>query len=345
MVTLRSPTDRTRPIRYGFTVVELMVSIAIVAGLVALLLPAVQSSREAARRIRCQNSLKQIGLAFSGHETSHRALPAGYGPYNASNGTGLGVAPIAQTLEWLEQPALKQHLDPNSYSISFRYGPELWPTWSRTLIPVLLCPSDKGLPGTNFVACTGSHPAGNQTGLNDLGRGAFSSIRQIPARDIVDGLSNTVAASERIQSDESTTSFAPREDLWGTGIYVDWTRGADWFEQLCGALSTSPVSYYPHVGWSWDNAEYGGGLYNHVSTPNSAISDCISTPQISPPPQRFNIIDRFGNIGMSSARSRHPGGVNVLLLDGSVRFVADSIDRRIWRFIGTISGSEVVGSW
>ena len=341
------PLGRQVP-RYGFTIIELMVSITIIGLLVALLLPAVQSARETARRTTCVNHLKQYGIAITGFETTHREFPAGLGPYQASTQTGLGQSPIAQAIDWLGYPAFHIHLEPNEYSSLFRYEPEDWPAWSRVPIPVLLCPSDQGLPGTNYVACTGSHPRANSTGATGVlrdHRGVFNRIYGLKAGEVTDGMSNTVAASERIQSDPDTNSYSREQDLWGPNLDVDWIEDADEFVQLCASLVAQPPSYYPHCGWSWDNGEYGGGLYNHLAVPNSPVPDCLSSIYHSPPlPGTRGPPDRFGHIGMYTARSRHPGGVNVLFLDGGVRFISNSIDLQVWRGIGTISHGEVVGA-
>lgn len=328
----------------GFTIVELIASIAIVGLLMAMILPAVQTARESARRVTCINHLKQYGTAITGFETTHREFPAGFGPFRASNNTGSTQSPIAQAIDWLGYPAYREFLDPQVYSFHFQYAPQLWPAWSRVPIPVLLCPSDQGLPGTNYVACTGSQPHANATG--ELGglRGMFSSIHGIKAAEATDGLSMTVAASERIQSDLSADAYSREQDIWGTGLNMDWITDADQMVQVCGSLTSDPPSYYPHTGWSWDNSEYGGGSYNHLAVPNSPVPDCVTISAICPPLSGgWDLMTRFWIVGMSTARSRHPGGVNVLFLDGGVRFVSNSIDLRVWRGIGTIAAAEVVG--
>lgn len=326
----------------GFTIVELLVSITIIGLLMALVLPAVQSARESARRVTCINHLKQYGAAITGFETTHREFPAGFGPYQSSNQSGLGQSPIAQAISWLGYPTYSEFLAPNAYHSPRQYDPGLWPAWSRVSIPVLLCPSDQGLPGTNYVACTGSQPHGNATGEAGGSKGAFSAIQGKKPGDITDGQSMSVAASERIQSN-SAGSYDRDRDIWGTGLNVDWITDADQMVQLCGSLNTQPPGFYPHVGWSWDNAAYGAGLYNHLGVPNSPIPDCVSSEVQCPPSLGTALVPQFSTIGMSTARSRHPGGVNVLFMDGGVRFTSNSVDLHVWRAIGTIASGEVVG--
>ena len=251
-------------------------------------------------------------------------------------------------IDWLGYPEFRVHLDPqNMYNGVFPYEPENWPAWTHLPLPTFLCPSDQGLPGTNYVACTGSKPRASATGaVGDAWnhRGVFNSWHRVKAGEVTDGMSNTVAASERIQSDTETRPYSREQDLWGTDLDLNWIEDADEFVQLCASLVAQPPSYYPHCGWSWDNGDYGGGLYNHLAVPNSPVPDCLSSIYQSPPlPGAPGPPDRFGHIGMYTARSRHPGGVNVLFLDGGVRFVSNSVDLEIWRGVGTIAGGEVSG--
>ena len=167
--------------RSGFTIIELMVSITIIGLLVAMLLPAVQSARETARRTTCINHLKQYGIAITGFETSHGEFPAGFGPYQASSQTGAGQSPIAQAIDWLGYPEFRVHLDPqNMYNGVFPYEPENWPAWTHLPLPTFLCPSDQGLPGTNYVACTGSKPRASATGFVQRAVGVRREAGQFP---------------------------------------------------------------------------------------------------------------------------------------------------------------------
>ncbi len=323
---------------------EVLVAISVIAILMAITIPAVQSVRESSRRNTCLSQLRQLGTALNNFETSHREFPGGFGPKHPTLGYGYGIAPQARLLPWLGMPGLEEHLTLDPYSGSLvPYDPDQWPSWMRTIIPGLLCPSDAGLPGTNYVMCTG---AGPKTIGDYPYHGAFHTMEGTKPARVLDGLSNTIAASERVQSDLDTQTYSPYEDIWGSGVSVDWIEDPDRMASFCASLRGQPPGYYPHTGWSWDNSEYGATLYNHVLAPNSKTPDCVSSINPTPPgPGQPDPPDRYGHIGSVPARSRHSGGVNVLKLDGSTRFVSNSIDLPVWRALATIAGKEIIGDW
>lgn len=318
-----SPCPRGR----GFTLIELLVVIAIIAVLVALLLPAVQQAREAARRSECKNNLKQIGLAIHNYESSLRVFPPG------RLGFPMVFSVQAHILPYMDGAGLYNLLDLNTAP---NFGTPAVPMKqneiaARTIIPAYLCPSDFGqivgntFGPTNYVAC-----AGNGTGTaNSInrGNGVMYSRSSVRFRDVMDGMSNTVCFAEQtlgIGGNPSSTGATP-QDAEGEVL------------ELVGATPTTAAACVPGGGtWNgfrgakWLNGHYGDTIYNHYYGPNSKQFDCGN---------------KSHNFGLTAARSRHEGGVHVLLCDGSVRFISENLDLSIWRGLGSRAGGEILGQF
>jgi prepilin-type N-terminal cleavage/methylation domain-containing protein len=305
----------------GFTLIELMVVIAIVGILISLLLPAVQSAREAARRTQCLTNLKQLGLALQNYHDTHRCLPPGqYGNtihYSVDRrGWILGVLP------YIEQVALYEKLMAYLRTPAGANNTHLAPG-RETVLPTLACPSDpnnskkvvawppnqpastyetsasgnQGFHG-NYVLCAGSTlfnwPA-NNAGLK-LNGVAFprSYVRM---KEILDGTSKTLLAAEIVLSPDRVT----------TPTWQD-IRGR----------------YY--------NTGQGCALFSTYLTPNSATGDtlyyCVDIPAA---PCQSLTTDNL----VIAARSVHVGGVHGLLVDGSARFIGDEVDPAVYRAYGS----------
>jgi prepilin-type N-terminal cleavage/methylation domain-containing protein/prepilin-type processing-associated H-X9-DG protein len=331
--------------RSGFTLIELLVVIAIIAVLIALLLPAVQAAREAARRIQCVNNMKQLGLAIHNYVSSNNTLPPGR---IWSPNTGAGSFPTifsgAPNTPWfvLMLPQFEQQA--LSSAFNFTLGSEGWPanpvggmiansTVAATRLAAFQCPSDQSLQFqiptsyaggqlSSFVFTKGNYAVawGNTNwGQNFASsqsslylQSAFGHNGQIGFNSITDGTSNTVFMGEVLQ-----------------GALND-VRGLVW----------DPIA--------------GGSSFMTRLTPNGTIDFLALTTggdQIEPsfctndPLHGLPCVGQAGdNTAFSGSRSRHAGGINTLLGDGSVRFIKNTINPVTWIALNTIAAGEVISS-
>jgi prepilin-type N-terminal cleavage/methylation domain-containing protein/prepilin-type processing-associated H-X9-DG protein len=328
--------------RSGFTLVELLVVIAIIGLLVALLFPAVQAARESGRRMACANNMRQIGLAVLNFESRWRRLPPGsvakpHPSIPANPHTFYRWSTFAHVAPLFEQGNALDLLDldlPMYSNGSWDVVPENQ-AGVATMLPVLLCPSDRGLPvaegfgPTNYAMCAGTGIGGGTPIRTD---GLFYVNSQTRIADIVDGTSNTVAASESILG-EGTENQSSRTLLDPQTNYRFVTI-APLTESACG--STNKWNVTNLRGFSWTNGEFRCALYNHFYPPNSEVPDCLGVQILGDPSIRYT------PYGWRTARSRHPSGINVLMADGSVRFVQDQIDTNAWKGLATRAGHETI---
>lgn len=344
----KGPLDRKRLQASGFTAVELLVAMGVVSILVALILPAVQSGREAARRTSCSSHLRQVAIATEAFVGVHGRYP-GVQRYSAPAGNGgLLTEPLppqpsesihARLLPFLELENVYWRLD------RYNVGRELAePPMSESNefalevhVPAFVCPSDDVPSGGNSYrgslgSTTGMHatwrPGMPLAGTIDMEglAGIFQS--RTPPQRVRDGLSQTVLFSERVVGDRNSELYTPFQDLAGledTYFYRpnDAVLG-------CAGFS-APDATYSWLGTTWVLPHYAHTAFNHVLTPNSRIPDCM------------NGMSSHFTQGAMTARSMHPGGVNVAFADGSVTFVSESVDLKVWRAIGSMSGGEVEG--
>ncbi|MFN9720867.1 MAG: DUF1559 domain-containing protein [Planctomycetota bacterium] len=333
-----------RNVRSGISLIELLVSISVVGILLALLVPAVIAARDTARRVDCQNRIRQFGLALHQFEQSYRHLPVGtiFDP-RTGNSTPWR-SPQVQLLPFLEQAALFERIDKEPEMQVLHLG-------STIELPAFHCPSESIATGVNYRACTGSNvgffdEAGAEGELA-RGKGALagvSSLTPIALSSISDGLSNTAAMSERTISQMTRTAYDSKRDIWMTNAmslgFDPEQRAADETVELCrAALSAPPVYYASSAGHNFVKDSYLYTGYNHVLTPNTAIPDCVLDRFAAESwPAAGLMVADWGAVG---ARSLHRDGtVSLLMLDGSVRFVSSEIDTGAWRAFGSRSEGD-----
>jgi prepilin-type N-terminal cleavage/methylation domain-containing protein len=352
----------------GFTLIELLVVIAIIAVLIALLLPAVQQAREAARRTQCKNNLKQIGLALHGyHDTFLRFPPAmvrrSAGPnvptQTHSNGAAwtlrltpyLDQSPLYNVFNFNAEPAWADTTVYSSTTSTTNYA-----VVSGTSLPVFQCPSDtdaakavKNAGPVNYSVCIGntdnwcSDPTGGigypSISCPNPGVAVIYGMSATRIGDITDGTSNTMVVGENrigfpyVQQDNNYSGCQAGTATTATSWCSDNSGGY----QPCAFTATGASNNrYEPRGWSW---VYAQGMQSWSFTtllkPNdksylNGNMECAATPW-----QQASF----------ASRSPHIGGVQVLLADGSVRFISDSINLGTWQSLGNRAEGTVIGEF
>ncbi len=340
--------------RRGFTLIELLVVIAIIAVLIALLLPAVQAAREAARRTQCVNNFKQLGLAIQNYADVNGSLPP-----SSTSGFPAGVMMNNFSMKVRFLPFIEQQTLFNAFNQSIVYNAVQNGTATATNISAFLCPSD-GIRVDRGMASYSGHDFGDTNYANNLGNcptlsgnklegpaytiGANLFGPVVTLATITDGLSNTAMHSETLKG--SGTAKAGPNALYVSSDSFSWsgsitpTITGNLYTTLqrlaadCQASKTFAKFATRGYSWSYEMVGVGGG-YAHINTPNKKA--CVFSNNNSDPPGS-SISSLIG------AQSYHPGGVNVGFLDGSVKFVKDSVNPQTWWSISTTSGGEVVSA-
>ena len=321
------------------TLLELLAVVAIIGVLSAILLPAVQASRERSRRSECAHRLRQLGLSLLHFESVRKHFPAGAisQAYEAEPTTPHNFyrwSALAQVTPFLEETAVRAALDMSVplYGRDFQVLPVNRDGVSQ-MLTAFLCPSDSrqrvSVPfgPTNYAACAGTGVDGGTPFGAD---GVFYINSRTRPRRISDGLSHTMALSESILG-QPVASGTPRDQADPRFAYV-FARSAPLNETGCAA--TAFWNFSDPRGFSWANGEYRSGLYNHFFSPNATDFDCISAKITGP------ITQLYAAFGWRAARSLHPSGVNAVHCDGSVDFYPNDVAPSIWRSLATRSGQD-----
>lgn len=322
--------------RSGVTIIELLVVLGIVSLLLALLLPAVQVARESARRTACGNHLRQMGIASAAFEASETRYPGGAvktAPISKVQSNNL--SPHVQLLPYLDQQALYDQFDASENGLGVRQDPPSSKVNAALLgreLAIYVCPSDASEgPRCNYRISAGTSPWLHET-LPKSPTGALQGYRTLKGRkdaDFPDGKSNTTAFAEKLSGDRDPGRYTPWRDLASVQAGGMGLLTPDDAVKACARPVDKDPKHFSFGGTTWALSGYPQTWYNHVLPPNARIPDCVDGGE----PEGH---------GAFTARSLHPGGVNVLFADGSVRFIASSVDLPVWRALGTVAGNETV---
>ena len=294
--------------RPAFSLVELLVVIAIIGVLIALLLPAVQQAREAARNMSCKNNMKQLGIALHNYHDVHGEMPPGAIGWGASEGNWKQprVPFVRHMLDFIEQGArsdlwddkLAWHAQPSeNHEELFGY------------LPIWSCPSDQSHMNTIYHAYKGNYavnwgPRTYSPSNSATPKGPFGIEYGARLADILDGTSNTMAMMEVCQAPNPPTGRDNRGLIW--------------------------------------NDDSASSMVSTLLSPNTTAPDagdsCQNQPQVKLP-----CTTASKTASHAASRSRHPGGVQVLLCDASVRFVPETINFDLWQAASTIANGETRG--
>jgi len=347
--------------RRGFTLIELLVVIAIIAVLIALLLPAVQAAREAARRAQCINNMKQLCLAAMSYEGSNGVLPPTGTAASSDALRENDFSMKVRVLFYMEQVAVYNALNQSFYALSTTI-PAINSTASTTTVNSFLCPSDGNNPGYTYNGYTpGMCNYTNNMGICLSLSGAWTfdgpayrigdttknEGNAVTLAMISDGTSNTALWSEWLRGKNTKTG---KQAVWtATKGYVNstiapWPPNLATMQQtLMNVATTCQPNLNTTATWDQKGAACGpdwcgvGGGYSHLLAPNKPACFFSNATGAS-----FGPFPGNDDITMIGAQSNHSGGVNAGFVDGSVKFIKDSISLQTWGAIATMAGGEVI---
>jgi len=320
--------------------------------LIALLLPAVQSAREAARRSQCVNNLKQLGLAVQNyHDVNGCIAPSGVYPTNnildPLGRTALNFSMKARLLPYMEQTPIYNAINFTWSAYMYNDGQDRNLTAASASISSFLCPSDMAVG--NLGGYSASNNYANNSGLNRYYNawecdgpawylGTDANLKRVQSiATVTDGTSNTAIFSEIVKGSGRGISNKSKN---GRGMFYNGIQAVSAFDgqqnpnyqhyQDCRNNGTTMIWDYKGERWI-EHSGGRGGMYNHIMPPNQK-SCAYGTGSVT-------VIDEI-----VAASSNHSGGVNVCMLDGSVKFVKDTVNIATWYAVATTQGGEVVSA-
>jgi len=311
----------------GFTVAEALVVLFVIGLLLALLIPAVQMAREAARRTQCMNNMRQLGVAFHNYVSATNVFPPA--------ATGSSFSPLVMILPYIEQ---KNLYDGMNLSLGFTIGPHKQNTTVTSMtLGVFLCPTESYVPQGGKSGCT-NYACSYGFGYQAFGdNGVFGDVPVSPGQ-VRDGLSQTAMATEWTLGD-----FADAQQVgksWAVGdadpsrlVFSGPTLQAkdqlDDFVTACNNIDVTTATVSPiNRGVGWSLGTLGMTLYNHMESPGSR--SCLNGESVPS--------------GAFTAGSGHPDTVNSILADGHVHSVRATINTKVWHALGSRAGGELVSS-
>jgi prepilin-type N-terminal cleavage/methylation domain-containing protein/prepilin-type processing-associated H-X9-DG protein len=348
--SVMSPTHR------AFTLIELLVVIALVTVVVAIVLPAVQSAREEARRADCMNNLKQIGLAMQNYQQTVGSFPMmntiSYSdhPPNSKTITGWGTfGAMAFLLPYLEQAPLYNSCN-FVWDVWVGHGAASYTNLTvwNTAVSTFLCPSDELAGKDNINSYYGSYGTGTDPWSRDT-NGVFAQYTAYSSSHLTDGTSNTIAATEALVGDYVNLQADHRSAVSGVlGGLPQNLAYRDARQNLPAVLKAGDMCMQtlrsqgpgsnPNKGFRWQTGSPGLSMLNIIVTPNSRRFrfsscrwDCFAGCGVD-----------FGHLHVPC--SNHSGGINVMFADASVRFIKDTIDQNVWMSLGSRDGGEAASA-
>jgi len=327
---------------HGFTVVELLVVIGIIGTLAGMLLPVVQTAREAARRTQCINRQKQLALASLNFESAKKSLPVG--AQNCCWKTW-----VVQILPGIERQSMYDLYDQRVYHSDSRYTSGVNGQVTGKLFPELSCPNSPpfvttvGVTAHSYLACTGNTGSIN-TPIGWNTTPPVSQIPPAPAAPVVvfkGGAFLMSGGDASLEPPENPTLLQPAKAVRLAEITDGTGKTLAFSEIIKPDKEPNPPTNHEFRGMSWWGP---GALFTTYRLPNSTIPDvcqapwyCVDGDPLAPCSQTYHSPE---NPIALAARSRHPGGVVAARVDGSVGFYPDTIDAAVWQGLGTTAGGE-----
>ena len=324
----------------GLSIVEILVVIAIIGLLLGLILPSVMQAREASRQIACANHMKQWILAISAYHEANAQFPSALGmPDYGRDGQIHNLKQFSifsRILPYIDQSTVYSSINFELPMSDISLFPSLAgsaiqanATASKVQLSTLLCPSDNTAAGSGWGGSNYRTNLGGERWFFAFDSPFMNGIAATNAASVRDGLSNTACLGEKLRGGLFAAARDPRRDMFAKALGSPHQNS----ESLSSCASIgSDTAAYSTGGTLWMVGSLSQTHYNHSIPPNSRIPDCI-LPLANP---------ISGHLG---ARSNHLGGVQMGMLDGSVRFVKSGVDARTWQGLGTSNGGELPPSW